>query len=640
MKSQRAIWFGLLGALTVLPNLFAFVQWSATGGYLFYANAFDEPTYLSWDGARMTRSLTHLAEYLVVGLQSLGLAGGYINLCFDLLLPVLTVVLLRRIARTLDFSPMEASVYPFFVISLGVLFGYANPYYTTLYNLNYYSSGLSWITLPQGYYPPFFRTPEPQLSLCVAALATYLAMRYRSYLIAVAVVPLLYPFVGIPYGFVVVAMWCDASLQRAAASTTARAAAAIAISYAAIAGAILVYYLLFVSGTALVDFLPATHLPLISGTGAAAILLYAAARARIDSRLQAAALFIAVAPLAVANTQVVAGFIQAPHNFEQNFGVVALAILSILGLRAAAPRVVALTGAAILSCGLLAVYATHIFLVNASPWQRLPVPSELIDALQRQPESVVIENADLADVFSLAAPRLHFSALARSQTYRAGADSPGDLTTADRFRNYLCVKREMSRSDEPGATAAFAVLDRGYRYLNQDFPLIHLNRKHEFRQIFDPSASPAQCPARQIQVYPALVFGPELERPTLPRDIATPAARWAFAATADLPSSVTPTPGDVRLLDVETILSVRRGCLGVGALSPDRSKFVSQVLLDASDRSQRADLVFESGPRPHAAVIFNCSPDGASTGTVESIRLFPVRGVSLRTVTARLEADR
>ena len=54
----RAFWAALLGVLIVLPNLFAFAQARATGGYLFYANAFDEPTYLSYDGAMLTRSLT------------------------------------------------------------------------------------------------------------------------------------------------------------------------------------------------------------------------------------------------------------------------------------------------------------------------------------------------------------------------------------------------------------------------------------------------------------------------------------------------------------------------------------------------------------------------------------------------------
>ena len=35
------------------------------------------------------------------------------------------------------------------------------------------------MTLPQAYYPPFFRTPEPQISLAVVALTTVVALRLK-----------------------------------------------------------------------------------------------------------------------------------------------------------------------------------------------------------------------------------------------------------------------------------------------------------------------------------------------------------------------------------------------------------------------------------------------------------------------------
>jgi hypothetical protein len=202
MTWQRALWVALLGALIVLPNLFAFEQFRATNGYLFYVNAFDEPTYLSYDGAMMTRSPTHAAEYLIVGLHNLGVSGGYINLLFDLIFPVLIVTFLRRIALLVGFSALESIVYPFLIVALPVLFGYSNPYYATLFNRNYASWTLSWITLPQAYYPPFFRTPEPQSSLLLLAIATYAALKRQSYLIALGAAAIVYPLVGVPYAFV------------------------------------------------------------------------------------------------------------------------------------------------------------------------------------------------------------------------------------------------------------------------------------------------------------------------------------------------------------------------------------------------------------------------------------------------------
>src|SRR4051812_28866315 len=90
--SVNIVWAVLLAALVVLPNLFAFYQYRATGGYLFYSNAFDEPTYLSYDGALMTRSMTRLGEYLISGCHWIGVSGGYANLLFDISCPVVTVV--------------------------------------------------------------------------------------------------------------------------------------------------------------------------------------------------------------------------------------------------------------------------------------------------------------------------------------------------------------------------------------------------------------------------------------------------------------------------------------------------------------------------------------------------------------------
>ncbi|MGH9423414.1 MAG: hypothetical protein ACRD3J_25800 [Thermoanaerobaculia bacterium] len=188
---DRWLWAALLGVLIVVPNLFALRQFLATGGYLFYTNAFDESTYLSYDGALLTRSLTHSAEYLVVALHKLGVSGGYTNLLFDVIWPVVTVILLRHLATKLGFSTLESIVYPFVIIALPVAMGYSNPYYSRLFDFNYNSRGLSWITLPQAYYPPFFRTPEPQLSLAIVAAVTYAAIRWESYLVALAVVPLI-----------------------------------------------------------------------------------------------------------------------------------------------------------------------------------------------------------------------------------------------------------------------------------------------------------------------------------------------------------------------------------------------------------------------------------------------------------------
>jgi hypothetical protein len=633
---ERSLWTTLLGALIVVPNLFALRQLRATGGYLFYTGAFDESTYLSYDGALLTRSLTHAAEYLVVGLHRLGVSGGYTNLLCDLLWPVVTVFLLRRLAIVLGFSSLESVVYPFVIVGLPVLLGYSNPYYSKLYALNFNSQGLSWVTLPQAYYPPFFRTPEPQISLAVVALASVAALRLRSYLVALAIVPFIYPFVGIPYLFVVIGLLVHDKLDGWIDEGALRGALSAAGGYLAIAATVFTFFVLFVRGTTLTDFLPPTHLPLLSGTGLLAIGIYWLTRSRFEARHRLPALLLALAPTAAANTQVLAGFLQTPHNLEQNFGVIALALVAVMALHATARGTWAPVGAAAITCCLFGLYSVQVFAVNASMLQRMPPAPELLDALRRNPESLVIADPDLADLFSLIAPKLHFSALARSQTLRSQEGSTGEPTTADRFQNYLCVKALLSPGrDRPtmGQTA-FDVLDRSFRYLNQDFSLIHINRRHAFTQYFDPSAPPSHCLARPLTIFPSYVLGSEAGEPLPSLAVTTPPALWAYASVRALPAPPRPLHVDTGLAVVKTFVTVTRGCIDVGVLTPDQSSFVVQAELRSLPGEQSADLLIVPSEKPGWFVASNCSAAGVSEGVVRSVQQFPVERVTTRTLAA------
>jgi hypothetical protein len=633
---ERSLWVLLLVVLIVVPNLFAMRQFRAAGGYLFYTNAFDESTYLSYDGAMVTRSFTHMAEYLVVALHELGVSGGYTNLAFDVVWPVVTVVFLRQIAIALGFSALESIVYPFVIVALPVVLGYSNPYYSRLYNFNYNSRGLSWITLPQGYYPPFFRTPEPQLSLAVVALAVHLAIRWQSYIVALAVAPFVYPFVGIPYTFVVVALMLHARLS--AATSSVRVCVAIVTSYVATSGMILAFFLLFVRRTTLAAFLPPTHLPLLSGTGAAAIVVYLLVRSRLDSRHRVPALFLAVAPTAVANTQLISGFVQAPHNLEQSFGVIAVAAVCVLAMKTAGRRSWTPLLAAAASCWLLAIYSSQVFAANASVLQRLPISKQLLDELKTEPESLVFDDPDLADIFSLVAPRTHNSALARSQTLPTPPGATGVPSAAERFQNYLCVRQLLSSAGPANAInpAAFAELDRGFRYLNQDFPLIHLNRKSEFTPVFDPTDQPRVCSPRTLRVFPAFVLGTEFGKPLTPWAVTTPPQRWAYASVVELLPATPAAPVEKRLVDVRITLTVARGCLSVGVLTPDQRSFVSQIAVIPAELPRAVDLLVEPAARPNWLVLSNCSAAGASSGSVQAVNMFHVESVTTRSVAAAM----
>lgn len=645
-KLHRLLWVLLVGVLVLLPNLFALQQYRATGGYLFYSNAFDESTYLSYDGALMSRSATRLAEYSVIALHRIGLSGGYINLLFDIIFPTVSVVFLRLIGAACGFSTLETLVYPFVVVAVPVVFGYSDPYYATLFNLNYSSPTLSWITLPQAYYPPFLRTPEPQVSLSVVAIATYLAIRWRSYLVAFVVAPFVYPFVGIPYAFVTLCLlFNDKGRRLIAFPAWRRTMMAALASYALTAGALLAYYSLFVKGSMLGEYLLATRLPLLSGTGAAALGLFVLLRSRFTPALRDPALFLALAPTAMVNTQLLSGFMTTPHGFEQSFGVVVLGVLLVFGIHTVRNRGWMLVAAGALSCALLAVYSSQVFVVNASIWQRMPPSEKLLDSLQRDPDSVLIGDPDLADIYSLIAPRLHFSALARSQTFAAGP-----ILTSERFEKYLCTKQLVVQhhASELVPGAAFALLDQSFRYLNRDFALLHLNRTSGFKQVFDPSKEAAHCVSRQLQVFPALALGTELpggslfERlrlllklPSSERslNVATLPQQWAYSAMEALPPVSEPHNRRHRpLVDVRVNAIVTRGCVGVGVLSPDQRAFEVETLMKPTPKGRVVDLVFQPQAQHHWFVVRNCFAQGASAATIEAIQLFPVTGVSVQSL--------
>ena len=647
-RGNRFLWGALLAALIVLPNLFAIQQYRATGGYLFYSNAFDEPTYLSYDGASMMQSAARLSESLVVALHHAGLSGGQVNLLFDIFFPVITVVFLRRIARRLGFSPAESVVYPFVIVASPVVFGYSNPYYARLFNLNYYSQSLAWITLPQAYFPPFFRSPEPQFSLCIASIATDAALSRRSYLIALGVAPFLYPFIGIPYVFAVLSLLLFHGLDRFIASGRWRALGAITGSYLMTATAILAYYVLVVSRTDLADFLPATRWPLLSGMGMATLLLYMIIRRRLEPELRMPALCVAASPWAVANTQVVTGFLQVPHDLEQCFGVVAVGILIVLALHTLTYRAATLVASGLLSCALLGVYSSNVYAINSSMWQRIPPSAELIASLRDQPESVLIGDPDLADLYGLIAPRLHFSAMARSQAFLSTANV--DVATSERFQRYLCTKHLVMDGEVSGVVPreGFGVLDRAFRYLGQDFPLIHLNRKTAFRQYFDPAADPTGCTPRPLQLFPAIETGEQIRTSDLIEglrpgsrppataaalDVVTPQQQWAYAAIERVASE---QDASVRLfeklMDVRVRATLTKGCVGVGVLTPDQGSFVIEKSLSAVGQSQLVDLLFKGERRPHWLVVRNCSSEGASAATIQSVELFFATGVTVTTI--------
>jgi hypothetical protein len=282
---------------------------------------------------------------------------------------------------------------------------------------------------------------------------------------------------------------------------------------------------------------------------------------------------------------------------------------------------------------LLAGYSSYIFVINASVWQRARLSASLLDALRRQPESVVIGDPDLADLFGLAAPGLHYSALARSQALH---ESGSGTSTVRRFDNYQCVKRLLSARQPPVVKpAVFVELDRVFRYLNQDFPLMHLNRPHQLKQQFDPSQAPSQCTSRELQIFPAVALSEVLGRVDLPATVRTPAQQWAYAATVAMPEQTSRTGRSDARINVRMTLTVTGGCVGAGVLTPDQRTFVSHTEMMSSPEPRVTDLEFNESDQPHWFVLRNCSATGASTALVRETQIFRVEGVTVSPLSAR-----
>jgi hypothetical protein len=190
---ERPLWAALLAMLIVVPNLFAMRQFRATGGYLFYSNAFDEATYLSYDGAMSSRSLTHMAEYLVVTLHRMGVSGGYLNLVFDLVCPAVTVVLLlTRRGRARVLGPGKHRLPVCHRRPAGRLRLLELVLLEAL-RLELQLGWIVWITLPEAYYPPLFRT-RAAARLRLPLSPSIWRFAGSRILVALAVAPFIYPF--------------------------------------------------------------------------------------------------------------------------------------------------------------------------------------------------------------------------------------------------------------------------------------------------------------------------------------------------------------------------------------------------------------------------------------------------------------
>jgi hypothetical protein len=315
------------------------------------------------------------------------------------------------------------------------------------------------------------RTPEPQSSWLALLAALALGWRLRSALPVLAVTPFLYSFVGFPAAFTAAA-W---EFHRRWPWKPGAWFGPLALAWAGLGVASGLYFT-YVAGERLRLFLLPTHRPLLSVCAAIALVAWLVVRRELAASWRFPALALALAPLAVANQQLISGYVAQPSNFEDFFGIFAIGALLVLG-SGRWPRLYPVLVAA--GCGLWLVTAAAAFRTNAYVNSLVPFDAALVRALHEDPRHLVVNDRDLSSALALAFPRQGITALDYYQ---------GTAAVADRYiADYRCIRRRVT-ADHPDDVRFFRTLlyiDSLYRYGGQDYIGAHLGQRDSFTLLHD-----------------------------------------------------------------------------------------------------------------------------------------------------------
>ena len=160
--------------------------------YFAYTNAWDEETYLSFQGAWATRAWPGYwaGANLVVLLHHAGLSGAMQNVMFDVLAPV--AVFAAASAALARFAVPRHHIYALLIVFGPVIFNNNNPYLIA----NFWPTPPGWAVAAESY-EPYLRSPHIALAYleAAAAVATWLRWRVRW--------PLLIPIIGTHWSFAI-----------------------------------------------------------------------------------------------------------------------------------------------------------------------------------------------------------------------------------------------------------------------------------------------------------------------------------------------------------------------------------------------------------------------------------------------------
>ena len=484
-------------AIIFLPNLFPFYQLFITEGYLFYQNAFDEYSYLSYDSATYKMGLSRFSRYPIKWLHEAGIPPGYMNFIFDLVCPGLVGYFIFKIFTLLDFEKNKSLLAAIMILLIPIMFGGSNPVYSKIYYSTLSSGWVYWLSMPEAYYPPFYRTPEPQLSYLLMAVAVCYSIKRKTFIPLYFVAPLLYGFLRVPFLFIVLSCHLSEINKKHNILRMKHGDWLIGfVSYIIVSVLIGLFYQFALKGVLKEDFFPATRLPLFSGTFAVCLLIWKFLPRHDMKGHSSFYAFVVAAPLVAANSQVVSGFISQPINFEQSFGVVCISLLATVFILSLKRKKWMFQAAGIFGILLSVAFSSKVFRINSDPVLTEKPSRELIEALREDSSNVVFESSKLASTMSMVFPKQPYTALAIAQSFGFGASKY--------FDRYLCVKEKIRR--DPGVNEKYSSvlmdLDKGYKHLHSDFIFTHINRRDKFRVFFDVDKKAESCDSKKLYFYP------------------------------------------------------------------------------------------------------------------------------------------
>jgi hypothetical protein len=512
-------WFYILIASVVLVlNIYPFYQLASTQGYLFYTNAYDETSYLQYDVAKAAQSPARVVQYVVTLGHELGLSGGWLNLIFDLLALPIFMFFASRCFYCAGFNRKTSNLYSFVLTILPLAFCRSNPLIHDFFVWTRESGFLQWVTSPTAIFLPLMRTPEPQFSLAILSMVVFLSLKKNSFWYLYPVLPFLYPFVGVPVTFIVVALHVRHLFPKA----TRWIFMAPIVSYFLI-GSVVWFYVNYLTSKWALGYLVETRLPLISLTSLETLVVALWGYRRCDSKFQPLLVAVAAAPLAVANLQIISGWLGAPHGYEQYFGILCISFVCLLSIGPSKQKEIVVKkgeshvnkrmydrfvrklpellfrphqlrkGLFVLCTGLVLLNGRYWFRINYLNNANLPLTKDVLNAFHSKSERVVIDNQPLAAVTNMIFPRQASTLLGYERSY-------GYICSDEGVHDYLLAKKTILQ-DEAVADRfrqMFETLDEAYRFEGSDYYLLHCGRKKVFRERHDINFVPEENDAKEL----------------------------------------------------------------------------------------------------------------------------------------------